>query len=82
METLLLIAVVSGMNLLCFLAGARVRQKVDRGEDLKIVSPAEVVQQREKQKQEDREMAILEAQLQNIDIYDGTSKGQREIRGE
>ena len=82
METLLLIAVVSGMNLLCFLAGARIRQKVDRGEDLKIVSPAEVVQQREKQKQEDREMAILEAQLQNIDIYDGTSKGQKEIRGE
>ena len=82
METLLLIAVVSGMNLLCFLAGARVRQKVDRGEDLKIVSPAEVVQQREKQKQKDREMAILEAQLQNIDIYDGTSNGQKEIRGE
>ncbi len=81
METLLLIVAVSGMNLLCFLAGARIRQKVDRGEDLKIVSPAEVAQQRKTQKQKDREMAILEAQLQNIDNYDGTSKGQKEILG-
>ena len=81
METLLLIAVVSGMNLLCFAAGARIRQKVDRGEDLKIDSPAEVVQQREEKKRKDREREILEAQLQNIDIYDGTSKGQKEIPG-
>lgn len=82
METLLLIAVVSGMNLLCFLAGSRIRQKVDRGEDLKLATPAEAAQRREKQGQRDRELAILEAQLQNIDNYDGTSNGQKEIRGE
>ena len=82
METLLLIAVVSGMNLLCFLAGARIRQKVDRGEELKLATPAETVKQKKKQEQRDRELAILEAQLQNIDNYDGTSNGQKEIRGE
>ena len=81
METLLLIAVVSGMNLLCVLVGARIRQKVDRGEALKVSTLAEAVKERKQQEQRDREMEILEAQLQNIDIYDGTSNGQKEILG-
>ena len=37
METILLIAVISTLNIVCFFIGAKVGQKVVKGEELKVV---------------------------------------------
>lgn len=84
MEILLLL-VAGAINVLCFLIGAKTGQKVSKGEPVEIptLNPIEAVREhnsrREAEKQQDRNEIII----QNIDTYDGSSWGQKEVpRGE
>jgi len=67
----------------CFLAGAKVGQTVTKGEDVKLPSlnPVQAVRNhqawKEAKAEQDRESVILH----NIDCYDGTSNGQRDVPG-
>lgn len=81
METLLLVITISTMNIVCFLLGARVRQKVDKGEEVKLpnVNPVDLYHEHQRKKEQDRKMSQREALLHNLDVYDGTSLGQIDI---
>ena len=80
-ETLILIISIGIMNILCFFIGAKVGQKVIKGEELEIpkIEPIKAIREHnEKQeilKLQEKDRIISE----NIDNYDGTSLGQQDI---
>ena len=75
----LLILAVS--NILCFVIGAKVGQKVTKGEEIKLPSanPLEAYREHRNKKEAEREQDRLDIVLQNMEIYDGTSNGQRDV---
>lgn len=77
----LLIAAVAASNILCFLIGAKTGQKVDRGEDIKLptVNPVEIVRERRDKKEAEMEQDRLETIMRNIETYDGTGAGQKDV---
>lgn len=81
METLLLVITISTLNMVCFLLGARVRQKVDKGEEVKLpnVNPVDMYHEHQKKTEQDRKNSQREALLHNIEVYDGTPLGQIDI---
>ena len=81
METILIIAVVGALNVACFFIGSRIGQKVAKGEsiDLPNINPMEKIQERREQKQAKAEKERTEIILQNIDNYNGTSAGQKDV---
>lgn len=78
----LLIAVVAATNIACFVIGARVGQKVQKNEPIELpsIDPFKAHAEREAQKKAKAEQERLEAILRNVEAYDGTSKGQKEVR--
>ena len=81
METIILIISIGIMNILCFFIGAKVGQKVIKGETLEVpkIEPIKAIREynetKETQKMQERERIINE----NIDNYDGTSLGQQDV---
>ena len=82
-ETLTMIICIGLMNILCFFIGAKVGQKVVKNEELKLPNPVksikEDIQTYEETKEAMKEQEKLDTIAYNIDMYDGTSLGQREI---
>lgn len=81
METLVLIAVIGAMNILCFMVGAKVGQTVSRGERVEIptVNPVQAIREHREDKRAEIERSKIETILSNIDAYDGTSYGQKDV---
>lgn len=81
METALLILAIGFINALCFVLGAKVGQKVVRGESIEtpLKSPLEGLREAksnfEYRKMQERDQVIAD----NIDNYDGTGIGQKDI---
>ena len=81
LETIILIASVGIMNVLCFLIGAKVGQKVVRQETIELpkIEPIKTIKQYNENKEiiklQEKEKIISE----NIDNYNGTSLGQQDI---
>ena len=79
------IAVFGVVNILCFVIGARVGQMATKGERVKLteLNPITAIKEHSEQKQADKqqrkEQERKEAIMHNINMYDGTSNGQREI---
>ena len=69
--------------LACFLAGARIGQTVAKGEDIKLPSfnPVQAVRDHRSRKQVQKEQDRYSVILQNIDSYNGTGIGQRDVPG-
>lgn len=78
---LLLIFATGFLCLVCFVAGARVGQKVVKGEPIELptINPMEAYREREAKKEAAREQERLETIMQNIEAYDGTASGQRDV---
>ena len=79
---ILLFVTMAVLNVMCVLVGVRIGQKVERNEliDLpKIPNPVEVVSGIREERIGRAEREKLEAVMSNIDAYDGTSLGQRDI---
>lgn len=81
MVTILIILTVGILNVGCFLIGAKVGQKVDKGEPIEIpyLNPMKAHRERENRLQAEREADKLATIMQNIESYDGTSNGQKEV---
>ena len=81
MESLAIILAVGAMNILCFLVGVSVRQKVDRGEAVKVTPPNVVaaVREHKQQVEADAEKEMFDAILRNVDSYDPYGGGQEEV---
>lgn len=79
MEIVLVLAVAIS-NIACFIIGARVGQQASKGQPVEPVrNPVTVVTEIAAKKEEQRQQDRLAVILDNIEIYDGTSAGQREV---
>ena len=85
MEALLIAIVNTLLNVVCFLIGAKVGQKVSKGEAIELPNPnpIEAIRKHQNKREADRKLNRLETIMNNIETYDGSSIGQREVpRGE
>lgn len=78
---ILLIPIVGVLNIACFVIGARVGQRVSRGEAIETPSlnPMQAIrvhQDRKKLKRQQDKFDIIE---HNIGIYNGTDEGQKDV---
>lgn len=82
MEVLLLL-VMGAVNIACFMIGARVGQKVTKGEEVKLptVNPMELVQEQREKRAAQEERNKLDTIQRNIERYDGTAYGQEDVPG-
>ena len=66
---------------ICFLIGAKVGQKVSKGEavELPSVNPIRAIKESREQKEAEMEAYKLETILRNIERYDGTGRGQEDV---
>lgn len=81
METALLILVIGAVNALCFFIGAKTGQKVQKGEPIEIpaVNPLDIFREREERKEAQYEADRMATIMENIEKYDGTSNGQKDV---
>ena len=81
METIILVVLMGGMNLLAFLIGARTAQKVDKGEEIKLpsINPMETYKEHREKVEANKEQERFNTMLDNINNYDGTGLGQKDI---
>ena len=85
MGTILIIAVVGALNIACFFIGAKVGQKVTKGENIELpsVNPIKAIKEHNEKKQAEkeaeREQERINTIMQNIENYDGTGRGQKDV---
>ena len=78
---ILMLLTIGTLNIVCFFIGAKVGQKVIKGEEIKapeITMPTPIKDYRRK-KQAEYEQDRIDTILQNIEAYDGTSVGQKDV---
>lgn len=77
----LLMAVMGAANILCFMIGAKVGQKASKGEEIELpkFNPMEAIREHKSRQKAEQELSKVETILRNIDSYDGTSNGQRDV---
>ena len=84
---ILLALVVGTLCIVCFFVGAKVGQTVSRGETLEVpeLNPVKVVKENRERKlaeqEQRREQTRMEVIMQNIESYDGTGLGQKDVPG-
>lgn len=79
METIILILLVGGLNLLAFLIGARVGQKVVNKEPIELPSPVTIYREHKEKAEARVEQERLNVMLENINNYTGDGTGQKDI---
>ena len=81
MDTLLIIAVIGTLNIACFFIGAKVGNTVANGKDIEVptINPVEIHRQNLEKRHVEEEKNRIETILQNIDSYDGTGMGQKDV---
>jgi hypothetical protein len=80
MEVLLL-AVMGLTNIACFIIGAKVGQAVAKGEKIETptVNPLKAYREHEARKEAKMEQDKIAVIMGNIEAYDGTSSGQKDV---
>lgn len=80
MNDVLLVLIVGSMNLLSFCLGANLRRR-ESGEGIKLPNLNLITrwEEHKEKKEEQRERERLDVIRQNIDNYDGTAEGQKDI---
>ena len=78
---ILLIAIVSTLNIVCFFVGAKVGQKVVKGETIETptLNPVKALREREDKKLAEIEQERIDKIMRNIENYNGTSRGQEDV---
>ena len=74
------ILIVSGLNIVCFLIGAIVGQRVFERKPV-IVNPIQEIKNHIEEKEISKEEQRFQDIADNIDAYNGTSIGQKRIGG-
>lgn len=69
--------------IVCFLIGAKVGQTVNKGEEIKVptVNPFKAYREHEARKEAEMEQNRIDTIMQNIESYDGTGNGQKDVPG-
>ena len=83
METALIIMATGFLCLSCFVAGAKLGQKVSRGEEITTpaVNPFKAYQERQARQEAQMEQDKMDTIMRNIESYDGTGFGQEDVPG-
>lgn len=78
---ILLVLITALACLSCFIVGAKVGQKVSKGEDIELpeINPLKAYQEHIEKKKADEEADRRDVIMQNIEKYDGTSNGQKDV---
>ena len=78
---LLLILLTGTLNIACLSIGVKLGQKVDKGESIELpnINPIKAIREREDRRIADKEQNKLDTILQNIENYNGTSQGQKDV---
>ena len=76
-----LVFVVGAMNIACFLIGAKVGQKVIKGETIETpsINPMKAYREHEAKKAAQMEQSKIDTIMRNIESYDGTGRGQEDV---
>ena len=82
MEALLLL-VMGATNILCFMIGAKVGQKVVKGEEVKLptIDPMKAYREHQERKEAQAQQDRMDVIAHNVDVYDGTGFGQKDVPG-
>lgn len=69
------------MNIACFIAGAKIGQKVSRGEPIETpnLNPVQVIREHKDKKAAEYEQDRIATIMENIENYDGTSNNQKDV---
>lgn len=80
--TALIILIVGTLNVACFLIGAKIGQKVARDETIVLpeLNPMKLISDIRQRKEETKAQREYDTILENIDNYDGTSAGQKDVK--
>lgn len=83
----ILICTVGITNVISLIIGVKVGQKVGRNEEIKLpeiklpeINSAKFFSETEESKKAEVERKNMEIMLENIDIYDGTDLGQKDLK--
>lgn len=81
METILLIATISILNIVCFFIGAKVGQKVSNNEPLKMpnLNPVKAIEEIKETKEYKEEKERFNTMLDNINNYTPDGLGQKDL---
>ena len=87
METLTLVAVVTFCNISCFVLGSKMCQKTSKKtktskvKEVKLpsINPLKAIKEHQSKKAAEKEQSRIETIMQNIEKYDGTSRGQEDV---
>lgn len=79
----IIIVVVSALNIVCFLIGATVGFRVQKGETPVEApkNPIKAVLEREDKRHAKEEQERIDTIMRNIERFDGTPRGQEDVRG-
>ncbi len=82
MEVLLMAVLMAVSNIVCLVVGAKVGQQTAKGEkvELPTVNPMQAYREKAARKEAQREQDRLDTILRNIENYDGTGRGQEEVK--
>ena len=77
----LLILVTGTLCIVCIFIGAKLGQKVSNGETVELpsVNPLKAIREHQNKKAAEQEQSKIETIMQNIEKYDGTSRGQEDV---
>ena len=85
METIFLVITIGAVNVACFFLGAKIGQKIVRQETIEMpnLNPVKAVNnaitEYKQTKEKEAEDEYYKTILHNIDVYDGTSTGQKKV---
>lgn len=75
----LTILLVSILNIICFVLGAKISRGVDKTVDKPKNAEVKKLFSPRKSREQEAQEAVYATLLKNIDAYDGTSTGQSEL---
>ena len=81
MESILLLLITGTLNIVCFFVGAKVGQKVVKGEEIQApeINLSNPVKAYREKKKAEYEQDCIDTIMQNIEAYNGTSVGQKDV---
>lgn len=78
---ILLVLTVGALCIGCFVCGAKVGQKVVKGEEIKTPSldPFKAYREHQDRRKAEEEQSKRDTIMRNIESYDGTGNGQKDV---
>ena len=78
---IVLTAIITVSNIVCFIIGAKVGQTVSKGEDIETptLNPMKAIREHREREEAEREQSRIDTLMRNIEAYDGTGNGQEDV---